>query len=134
MLPLLPFIAGIAAGAAATELWRRDAVQKGFGRARRSLKRAASTGVDNVRQGSAALRKTVTETVDSLRGKASGAQADAAHAARRAAAKRVRAAHARTRAASVTRRTLRSGHRMATANASPRKGTSKSRAKARSAS
>lgn len=61
MLPLLPFVAGIAAGAAASELWRRGAVQKGFNTASDKIRSAASSSMESVRQTSAQLRETVSD-------------------------------------------------------------------------
>ncbi|MDO4681580.1 MAG: hypothetical protein Q4B17_02170 [Lautropia sp.] len=61
MLPLLPFVAGIAAGAAASELWRRGAVQKGFNTASDKIRSAASSSMESVRQTGAQLRETVSD-------------------------------------------------------------------------
>ena len=63
MLPLLPFIAGIAAGAAGAELWRRGNMPRRLGEAGRSLRKAASSGLDSVRQTGAALRESVSDTL-----------------------------------------------------------------------
>ena len=54
MLPLIPFIAGAAAGVAATELWRRGKVQSAV---------QAASGLESVRQSSANLRETVADAL-----------------------------------------------------------------------
>lgn len=64
MLPLLPLIAGIAAGAAAAHLARPGSpVRKGLGVASQKLRTAASTGLDNVRSTGTQLAGTVTESI-----------------------------------------------------------------------
>lgn len=63
MLPLLPFIAGIAAGAAGAELWRRGDMPRRLGEAGRSLRKAASSSLDSVRQTGAALRASVSDSL-----------------------------------------------------------------------
>ena len=50
MLPLIPFIAGAAAGVAATELWRRGKVQGAVQAASGKLRASAASGLESVRQ------------------------------------------------------------------------------------
>lgn len=66
MLPLLPFVVGLAAGAATTGLLRRDSVRRKLESAGRSLRSAAETGIDSVRSTSASLRDTVSGTLKKL--------------------------------------------------------------------
>ena len=63
MLPLIPFIAGAAAGVAATELWRRGKVQSAVQAASGKLRASAASGLESVRQSSANLRETVADTL-----------------------------------------------------------------------
>ncbi|MDO4232413.1 MAG: YtxH domain-containing protein [Lautropia sp.] len=63
MLPLVPFVVGLAAGAATTGLLRRDSVRRKLENAGRSLRSAAETGIDSVRNTSASLRDTVSGTL-----------------------------------------------------------------------
>ncbi|MDO5057711.1 MAG: hypothetical protein Q4E06_10355 [Lautropia sp.] len=94
MLPLLPFIAGIAAGAAGAELWRRGEMPRRLGQAGRKLRSAATSGLDSVRQSGAALRDTVAEKLQRhdvdetpvLRTSRARSHAQAARRARRQAA------------------------------------------------
>lgn len=60
MLPLIPFIAGAAAGVAATELWRRGKVQSAVQAASGKLR---ASGLESVRQSSANLRETVADAL-----------------------------------------------------------------------
>lgn len=73
MLPLLPFTIGLAAGAAATALWRQGAVRQTFrttGDKLRTtgwkLREHASSGIDSVRQSGATLRSTVTHALHNV--------------------------------------------------------------------
>ena len=63
MLPLIPFIAGAAAGVAATELWRRGKVQSAVQAASGKLRANAASGLESVRQSSANLRETVADAL-----------------------------------------------------------------------
>lgn len=63
MLPLIPFIAGAAAGVAATELWRRGKVQSAVQAAGGKLRASAASGLESVRQSSANLRETVADAL-----------------------------------------------------------------------
>lgn len=63
MLPLIPFIAGAAAGVAATELWRRGKVQSAVQAASGKLRASAASGLESVRQSSANLRETVADAL-----------------------------------------------------------------------
>ena len=84
MLPLIPFIAGAAAGVAATELWRRGKVQSAVQAASGKLRASAASGLESVRQSSANLRETVADALhdkwQALRGGKHG-QADPARPA-----------------------------------------------------
>ena len=63
MLPLIPFIAGAAAGVAATELWRRGKVQSAVQAASGKLRASAASGLESVRQSSANLHETVADEI-----------------------------------------------------------------------
>ncbi|MDO4905540.1 MAG: hypothetical protein Q4A16_08335 [Lautropia sp.] len=99
MLPLLPFVAGVAAGATASELLRRGSVRRGLNTAGKKLRTAASSGMETVRQTSAHLRESVSDTIQ----KAWPGREDATHTARRQAGcgpsrQAAKAARARARA------------------------------------
>lgn len=77
MLPLIPFVVGVAAGAATTGLLRRDDVRHKLESASRSLRSAAESGIDSVRSKSASLRETVSDTLKrSVHGQAAAAPRD----------------------------------------------------------
>ena len=56
MLPLIPFIAGVAAGVVAANAWRRGDVQGGLQRASRAMRDAADESMRRVRRSSAQWR------------------------------------------------------------------------------
>lgn len=124
MLPLLPFIAGVAAGATASVIWRQGSVRKGVMSASEKLRSAASNSLFSVRQTSASLRESVAGTLQKA-WPSQSASDDAAQAARkvagtgpaRQAAQHVRA-HARATAQATSRvaaRNLRDARRKAAA-------------------
>jgi hypothetical protein len=55
MLPLLPFAAGLLAGAAAIKLWRNESTRAGIGKAQDKLRQATASGLSAIQNTSAAI-------------------------------------------------------------------------------
>lgn len=56
MLPLLPFVAGAAAGAFAVKLWRTDKARTGLDQAQEKLRQATVSSLTAIEHSSAAMR------------------------------------------------------------------------------
>lgn len=56
MIPLLPFAAGLLAGAAVVKLWRNDKTQAGLDSARQKLRNATVSGLSRLEQTTARAR------------------------------------------------------------------------------
>lgn len=57
MIPLLPFAAGLIAGGLAVRLWRSEETQAGVKKAQDTLRSAAQSGLDTLRETGAAVRQ-----------------------------------------------------------------------------
>lgn len=60
MLPLLPFIAGIATGAVAIKLWRSDKSKLKFDQAQEALRHATVSSLEAIEHSSASMRKRLS--------------------------------------------------------------------------
>ncbi len=56
MLPLLPFVAGLAAGAVVVKLWRNDKTTQTLENAKASIRKATVKGLSRIESSSAAMR------------------------------------------------------------------------------
>lgn len=68
MLPLLPFVAGLAAGAAAVKLWRNDKATQALESARSRIREATVGGLSRIESSSAALREKLSGNEDEAGG------------------------------------------------------------------
>lgn len=59
MLPLLPFAAGLLAGAAAIKLWRNESTRAGIDKAQDKLRQATAFGLSAIKHTSAAIGRHV---------------------------------------------------------------------------
>lgn len=59
MLPLLPFAAGLLAGAAAVKLLRSDKARAGLGKAQESLREATVSGLAAIEHSSATMKQAL---------------------------------------------------------------------------
>jgi len=62
MIPLLPFAAGLLAGAAAVKLWRNDKAQAGIDSAREKLREATVAGLSRLESSTARARDRLAVT------------------------------------------------------------------------
>ncbi|KAB2914887.1 MAG: hypothetical protein F9K30_19325, partial [Dechloromonas sp.] len=60
MLPLLPFAAGLLAGAAVIKLWRNEKAQAGIDSAREKLREATVAGLSRLESSTARARSRLT--------------------------------------------------------------------------
>lgn len=121
MLPLLPFVAGIATGALAIKLWRGQNARTGLGQAQEKLQAATGTAKEKLRKATVSSLAAIEQSSAKLRTRLIGSATTEtpkptkpAFARKPAAVKKVAAKPAKTlRAAKAPRKAKSSGEGVA---------------------
>ncbi len=88
MLPLLPFVAGIATGALAIKLWRNQNTRAGVEKAEEKLLHAAGTAQEKLRKATVSSLEAIEHSSAKMRARLTAPQAAVKTAAKKPAATR----------------------------------------------